>query len=80
MNMMIPYWTNTDPRDIFENNSSTDIVILRPGLDGHKSKKAGVGQVETHHSYSIWTSFEDHGFIGPDDKWDPTWWWIVGPS
>jgi len=63
-------WTNIDPRVIFTDIRAQNIVILRPSLSGGNSKKAGTGTIDTHHSYAIFTSFEDHRIIGPDDQWD----------
>jgi hypothetical protein len=67
-------WKNTDPRkDI---NKRADIVILRPGLSGFRSRTAGIGNVDTKTDWSIVTSFEDHRLINADDKWDSSWMWV----
>ena len=62
-------WSNEDPRLTIYKRA--DIIIVRP--DG----KTGKARVETHHGYSIITSFDDHGSI---DDWDQDWFWIHAPE
>ena len=68
-----PMWRNQDPREYI--NKRANILILRP--TGGVSYRVGQGQVETKHTWTITTSFEDHQHI---DEWDTLWWWDWAPQ
>jgi hypothetical protein len=71
-------WKNTDPREHI--NKRGQIVILRPGLHGYHTMRAGLGLVDTKEQYIILTDFEDHHLINADQSWDPSWLWAFGPE
>ena len=75
----MPEWKNTDPRDTHSYNSQVLIVILRMAPTGI-FYEAGTGVVDTKHDWYIITSFEDHGLIKADEKWDQDWIWIEQPE
>jgi len=65
-------WNTEDPR--YTIGKRADIVI-------HTGDDALKGQVETKHSWSIWTTheFDRYSFIGPDDDWPSHWQWVYAP-
>jgi hypothetical protein len=71
-------WSNADPRDTIYKRAN--IIILRPNTQGQFGNEVGEGWVETKEGYHIHTTFEDHRNISADDKWDPIWWWVMGPA
>ena len=72
-------WSTQDPRLTYENTRGQTIVIVRPSPAGHYQLEAGVGEVETHNGYSVWTPFEGHRWIDAGEKWDPDWKWTPYP-
>ena len=71
-------WRNDDPRDTLYKRAH--IVILRPNTQGQHGSEVGEGWVETKEGYHVQTTFKDHPSISADDKWDPIWWWVRGPT
>jgi len=71
-------WNSTDPRLTI--NKWANIVILRP--DPSKAAKwiSGTGHVDTKNGWNILTTFDDHSLIDVDDKWDPSWFWVLAPE
>jgi hypothetical protein len=72
-------WKNTDPRvDIYK---WARIVILRPSLLGFGNMIAGIGEVETKNTWTIFTSFSDRrSYIDADTKWNEDWYWARAPE
>lgn len=71
-------WSNNDPRDAIYKHAH--IIILRPNTQGQFGNEVGEGWVYSEEGYYIHTTFRDHKDISANDKWDPIWWWIFGPT
>jgi hypothetical protein len=68
------YWRRGDPRALIYKHR--EIIILRPSTSGY-GWTAGTASVETKHTYSILTSFEDYPLI---DDWNEDWAWCFAPE
>jgi hypothetical protein len=75
----MPEWRNTDPREDFYEFDRVDIVIVRPSLSGGSHLEAGIGYAEMEYGYNISTTFDNHRYVGEDEKWDPAWFWVIAP-
>lgn len=68
-------WFEADPR--YSINKRSNIVIIRPTVNG---KRSGLAHVDTKETWCIFTDFEDHKVISADDKWDIDWIWTWAPK
>lgn len=70
-------WKNTDPReDIYK---LTKIIIIKPSLIEH-IQDICLAEVETKHTYNIFTNFKDGLIIKEGEKWDQDWIWTLAPE
>ena len=67
------FWSNKDPREVFDRSKGQQIVIVRPES---YSERTAFGTIHTKNTWSVFTDFSDYRLIDADMEWDSSWLWI----